>query len=161
MKTLTLERAIELAAIHHAGVKDKAGVHYILHPIAVMMQLKTEKERIVGVLHDTLEDTDLTVEMLREEGASEEIIEALLSVTRRKGETYKQFIERVKQNRIGVEVKLADLNHNLDPTRSMAIPGWESLKLKYEAARKSLLAYKEYHAKEKALRREKDLIDML
>jgi len=79
---MNLERAIEIAVSAHKGAVDKGGQPYILHPLAVMMSLKTDAEKIVGVLHDVVEDTDWTFEALKQEGFSEDIIEALQSVTK-------------------------------------------------------------------------------
>ena len=86
----TLERAIVIAAEAHAGVSDKGGAPYILHPLRMMMTLTSTEERIVAVLHDVCEDCPgWTFERLRGEGFSEEILAALDSVTKREGETSK------------------------------------------------------------------------
>jgi len=69
----TLEKAIALAANSHAGVTDKAGAPYILHPLRVMMKMKTIDEKIVAVLHDVVEDTDISFDDLREMGFSEQL----------------------------------------------------------------------------------------
>ena len=73
----TLEKAIEIAARAHAGQVDKAGQPYILHPIRVMLRMGSEAERITGVLHDVIEDSDVTLEDLRDEGFDAAILEAL------------------------------------------------------------------------------------
>lgn len=112
-----LNVAIKLAAEAHLGQYDKAGDPYILHPLRVMMQLETEAERIVGVLHDVLEDTPVDAIELLKHGFSGQVIEALESVTRRKDETYFDFVQRAKQNEIGRKVKLADLKDNMDWNR--------------------------------------------
>lgn len=67
-KTDLLEKAIEIAVKAHKGQKDKAGEPYILHCLSVMLKGKTEDEKIVGVLHDAVEDTKITIEFLKEEG---------------------------------------------------------------------------------------------
>jgi (p)ppGpp synthase/HD superfamily hydrolase len=113
----TLERAISIAAEAHSGQTDKAGSPYILHPLRVMLRLNTQEERIVGVLHDVVEDTPWTLEDLRAEGFSEEVLEAIDSVTNREGETYEAFVLRAGQNPIGRQVKLADLEENSDLSR--------------------------------------------
>ncbi|PYY28311.1 HD domain-containing protein [Paenibacillus illinoisensis] len=112
-----LNVAIKLAAEAHLGQYDKAGDPYILHPLRVMMQLETEAERIVGVLHDVLEDTQVDAIELLKQGFSGQVIEALESVTRRKEETYFEFVQRAKQNEVGRKVKLADLKDNMDWNR--------------------------------------------
>lgn len=109
-----LDKAIIIATKAHTGQVDKAGQSYILHPLRVMMKLKTEEEKIVGVLHDTIEDTDITYDDLKKEGFSEEIIEAIKGVTKIEGEAYMDFVKRAKANPISRNVKLADLEDNMD-----------------------------------------------
>jgi (p)ppGpp synthase/HD superfamily hydrolase len=115
----TLERAIAIAAAAHAGQKDKACQPYILHPLRVMLALQGEEERIVAVLHDVVEDTQITLDNLRSEGFSEAILSAIDSVTQRKEEkkNYEAFVLRAAANPIGREVKLADLTDNSDLSR--------------------------------------------
>lgn len=116
----TLERAIKIAANGHAGQVDKAGAPYILHPLRVMLGLKTNEERIVAVLHDVAEDVPgWTFERLRQEGFSEEVIAALDSVTKRaeEEEDYDAFVRRAAANPIGRRVKMADLRDNCDLSR--------------------------------------------
>lgn len=113
---ILLEKAIRLAVDVHSGQFDKAGVPYILHPLRVMNGVKKVKEKIVGVLHDAVEDhpDKISFDRLRTEGFPEDIIEALDSVTRRKGENYELFILRAKANEIGRKVKIVDLRDNSD-----------------------------------------------
>ena len=115
---MNIERAIQIAVAAHAGIKDKGGKPYILHPIKVMMRVETEEEQIVAILHDVVEDTDWTFDALRNEGFSETVIEALETVTKQsEDEDYEDFIKRSLQNDIGRKVKIADLRENLDVTR--------------------------------------------
>ena len=114
---MNIERAIEIAAAAHSGQTDKAGQPYILHPLRVMLACEGEATRIVAVLHDVIEDSDWTPEALRAEGASDAILAALETVTRRDDETYAEFIERAAGNEIGRAVKIADLHDNLDLSR--------------------------------------------
>ena len=115
---MNLERAIQIAVEAHAGVKDRGGKAYILHPLSVMMRVESEAEKIVAVLHDVIEDTDWTFDNLSEEGFSEEIIDALKSVTKTSDEEdYDQFVLRAQKNEIGRKVKIADIKENLDVTR--------------------------------------------
>ena len=119
----TLERAIAIAVEGHAGRVDKAGAPYILHPLRVMLAVTTNDERIVGVLHDVVEDCpEWTFDRLRGEGFSNEVIAALDSVTERKGngEDYMDFVQRAAANPIGRQVKLADLADNCDLARIAA-----------------------------------------
>lgn len=114
----TLKRAIEIARQAHAGQVDKAGEDYIEHPLRIMWKAKTEDEQIIGVLHDVVEDSDWTFEMLEEEGFSSEVIEALRCMTKLSDdEDYDHFIDRVLTNTLAMRVKLLDLEDNMDLTR--------------------------------------------
>jgi (p)ppGpp synthase/HD superfamily hydrolase len=114
----TLERAIVIAAEGHAGVKDKGGAPYILHPLRMMIALSSPDERIVAVLHDVCEDCrGWTLDRLRAEGFPDHIITALDSVTKREEESYELFVCRAAANPIGRQVKLADLSDNCDLSR--------------------------------------------
>jgi (p)ppGpp synthase/HD superfamily hydrolase len=108
-----LEKAIKIAVHAHTGQKDRAGEPYILHPLRIMLSLSTDDERICGVLHDVVEDTDATFDSLRSEGFSEEILTALECLTKNEGEEYDHYIGRVLTNPLAVKVKTADLNDNL------------------------------------------------
>lgn len=112
-----LQKAEDLAREAHKGKTDKAGNDYITHPLRVSERCKTLKAKIVALLHDTIEDTYVTPDLLRQQGFDEEIIDGVLSVTRNEGETYAQFIERAAANAIGKEVKIADLEDNMDVRR--------------------------------------------
>lgn len=121
---MNLERAIAIAAEAHAGQTDKAGAPYILHPLRVMLSLETQLERIVGVLHDVVEDgPDWTFERLEAEEFGSEVIDALRLVTKRPEdegkdtETYLRFVRRAKTHPIARRVKMADIRDNLDMTR--------------------------------------------
>ena len=114
----SLNRAIEIATKAHEGATDKYGEPYINHVTRVMNMGQTDKEKIVGVLHDVIEDTHWTFEDLEKEGFSKEIIDALKCVTKTsEDEDYKEFITRVKINPLAVKVKLNDLSDNLDIKR--------------------------------------------
>ena len=113
-----MERAIEIATEAHRGQLDKAGCDYIEHPLRVMAAGKSLDEKIVGVLHDVVEDTNWTFEALAAEGFSAEVIEALRCVTKlSESEPYDKFIARVKRNPLAVAVKLNDLSDNMDIRR--------------------------------------------
>ena len=112
----SLDRAIAIACKAHAGQIDKAGKPYSLHPLRVMMEVPS-KARIVAVLHDVIEDSDISFFDLESEGFSAYDISALDSVSRRPGESYSAFIDRAAANPIGRIVKLADLRDNCDMSR--------------------------------------------
>ena len=114
----TLQKAIEIAITAHQNQTDKSGAPYILHVIRVMNSGKTEVEKICGVLHDIVEDTPWTFEMLQQEGFSEEIINVLKCVTKESDqEDYDHFIDRILTNKTAIAVKLNDLRDNMDITR--------------------------------------------
>ena len=134
----TLERAIQIATEAHKGQFDKAGREYIGHPIRVMEMGKTEDEKIVGVLHDVIEDTDWTFERLEAEGFSQEVINALRCVTKTsENENYDKFIDRVKKNPLAASVKINDLTDNMDIRRLPYLSDKDVKRLK-----KYLKAYK-------------------
>jgi (p)ppGpp synthase/HD superfamily hydrolase len=113
-----LERAIAIAVEAHSGQTDKAGHPYVLHALRVMLAVHTNDERIVGVLHDVVEDcAGWTFGRLRSEGFSEAVIAGLDSVTKRDGEPYDAFVRRAATNEIGKAVKRADLRDNMDVSR--------------------------------------------
>jgi (p)ppGpp synthase/HD superfamily hydrolase len=125
---LNLQRAIEIAVEAHRGQTDKAGAPYLLHPLRIMMSLDTNEERIVGVLHDVVEDgPDWTFERLEEEGFSPAVIEALRLVTKRpedEGDSeavYVAFVHRAKGNKIARRVKTADILDNLNASRLSSV----------------------------------------
>lgn len=113
----TVERAIAIAAQAHAGQVDKAGQPYILHPLRVMQAQTSDAARIVGVLHDVVEDTDYSLDDLRQEGFGHDVLEALDAVTRRSEETYEEFVQRAVSDPLARSVKYADLLDNCDLSR--------------------------------------------
>lgn len=128
-----LNDAIKLATMAHAGQVDKAGEPYILHPLRVMLACNSEQERIVAVLHDVVEDSDYTLTDIACEFGSE-IADALECLTKRKGERYADFIQRVRGNDLAVGVKIADLNDNMNMDR-LPKPLTEADHLRYEKYR--------------------------
>jgi len=134
----TLQRAIEIATEAHQGQLDKAGRDYIGHPLRVMEMGKSEEEKIVGVLHDVIEDSDWTFEKLAEEGFSDEVIAALKCVTKTsENENYDDFIDRIKKNPLAAAVKINDLTDNMDIRRLPYLSDKDVKRLK-----KYLKAYK-------------------
>ena len=126
----TLAKAIEIAVSAHKGQKDKSGTDYILHPLRVMERGKTEVEKICGVLHDVVEDSDWTFEALENEGFSAEVITTLRCVTKKsENEDYDKFIDRIIQNPIAVQVKINDLLDNMDVTRFKELNEWDLKRL--------------------------------
>lgn len=109
-----LDKAARICVEKHSGQRDKTGAAYFQHPMRVVMRCKSDEEKMVALLHDTIEDTDVTPEYLLAEGFPQAIVDGVLSVTKREGEGYEEFVARAKQNPIGRTVKLHDLEDNLD-----------------------------------------------
>lgn len=138
----TLERAIEIAARAHAGQIDKAGQPYILHPLRLMLAVKRPFERMAAVLHDVVEDTTVTIEELRAEGFPPEVLDAVLALTKTKGETRIAAAGRAAVNPIARAVKLADVADNMDLGRISHPTEEDFARLKvYEQVRAILLAH--------------------
>lgn len=106
----------------HEGQVDKCGKPYWMHPFAVADAVVGDDAKTVAYLHDVVEDTDATLEWLLEQGFPAHIVDAVDAITRRDGETYDDFIVRAGRNDIARRVKIADLRHNLDPSRKGATP---------------------------------------
>lgn len=136
----TLEKAIEIAAKAHAGQFDKGGEPYILHPLRVMLRMNNNLERMAAVLHDVVEDSDITLEKLSKEGFSAEVIEAVAALTKLPGETRLQAAERAARNPIARVVKLADNSENMNISRIPNPSEKDIARLQeYETVRKILL----------------------
>ena len=121
MKQSQSEKAYEIAKRAHLGQIDKAGEDYIKHPEKVASFVNSDEEKAVAYLHDVIEDTELTLEDLREYGFSEEVLKAVDVITKKKGQDYQTYLNSVKENKLARVVKLADLRHNSDLTRLINI----------------------------------------
>ena len=113
----TLDKAILIAAQAHRYQRDKAGRPYILHPLRVMMAMDNEQEMTAAVLHDVVEDSKWTLERLRSEGFSAEIIDVIEALTRCEDESYEEYASRAGKHPVARKIKLADLHDNMDITR--------------------------------------------
>lgn len=142
----TIEDADALAAEFHHGQVDKAGQPYINHPRTVARILADQGHGddavMAGLLHDIVEDTDVTLDDLRERGYPEEVVRAVDAVTRRAGESYMALIHRAAADPLGRLVKLADNETNSDPARLALLTDKERewFTQKYARARAVLLA---------------------
>ena len=112
-----LEEAIGIAVEAHRGQTDRAGAPYILHPLRMMFAVQTDAERMAAVLHDVVEDTDWTLDALRERGFPEQVVAAVDNLTRREGESYEEFVRRAAMHPVARRVKVADLEDNMDVRR--------------------------------------------
>ena len=97
--------------------KDAARHHYVFHPFHLAESMNTEDETIVALLHDTIEDTDLTLNDLKKEGFSDTVIKYISILTNDKTEDYFGYIKGISTNKIATKVKIADLKHNSDLSR--------------------------------------------
>ncbi|MEA5082027.1 MAG: hypothetical protein VB024_10450 [Dysgonamonadaceae bacterium] len=138
-----LNRAIEIAIKVHEGQTDLNGQAYIGHPFRVMAAGHTLQEKIVGVLHDVIEDSDWTIEDLTAEGFTKEIVDGVDGITKREDEKYKDYLIRVENNPIAVRVKLNDLTDNMDIRRLDELTDEHIHRM-----RKYLKAYKQLTEKE-------------
>jgi hypothetical protein len=104
--------AIEIAVKAHAGQIDKCGQPYIFHPIAVAATFRTTLERVVAILHDVVEDTDVTQAMITHTFPAL-VSDAVDAITHRKGEPHEDYLKRCVANPTAKAVKLADVIHNM------------------------------------------------
>ena len=128
-----LEIALEIAVNAHRGQTDKSGMAYILHPLAVAAQLDTLELKTIAILHDTIEDTDVTADYLLEKGIPQDIVDVVQLLSKPKDEDYESYLKRVLKNPLATKVKLADLAHNTSPERASGLN--EARRRKYERAR--------------------------
>ena len=136
-----LNKAIIIAAKAHSGQLDKSGKPYILHPLRVMFNVEGGIEaQCTAVLHDVIEDTSVTLDDLKEQGFSDDILTALKLLTRTPDEDYMVYISRIKLNSLAKAVKLADLKDNMDMTRIPSPTEKDFLRLeKYKKAKALLM----------------------
>ena len=138
---MNLHRAIEIALEAHKGALDKGGNPYILHPLRLMLQMDSEEEMIVAILHDVVEDSEKwSFDKLHKEGFSKKIINSLRSVTKEnENEDYEKFIDRSVKDKIGRKVKIADISDNLDISRLKELTDKDILRInKYKKALEKL-----------------------
>lgn len=116
-----LEKAIGIALRAHGGQKGKDGAPYILHPLRLMARMGTDEERMAAVLHDVVEDTDVTLEELREAGIPGDVVETVKLLTHEEGVSYEDYVVRLKPHPMARRIKLADLEDNSDIRRLSGI----------------------------------------
>lgn len=139
-----VELAYELAVTYHKGQVDKNNEPYINHVFYVASLSKNDNEFIVALLHDIVEDTPITLEDLKAKGFQNHIIEAVDAITKREGEDYKEYLNRVLENRLATIVKINDLNHNGQIERYKN-PTLEDLKRCYEYKAKQIFLEEKYY----------------
>ena len=117
-----LESAIRVAVAAHAGQADKTGGPYITHPLRLMAMVDGDAAKCAAVLHDVVEDTAVTLDDLRREGFSEDVLSAVECLTHIKSQPYVDYVIRCRDHPIARQVKLADLTDNSRPDRSLLRP---------------------------------------
>lgn len=127
-------RAVCIAADAHLGQYDRAGAPAVLHPLRVMLAASTDEERMVAVLHDVVEDTPWTLAELADEGLPAPVLRALDCLTRREGEPYATYLERLLVDPLAARIKRLDLADNLARLAQLAEPERSRLEAKYRAA---------------------------
>lgn len=149
-----LEKAIVIATNAHIGQLDKGGAPYILHPMRVMMRMETIPGKILALFHDIVEDTHINIEDLTNEGFSDAVIDGVDCITKRNGESYNNYIERVISNPLSAECKLEDMRDNSNIYRILKVKK-EHIKMitKYhKATMKILEAYPQFKSRFELIR---------
>lgn len=132
------ELALNIAESAHKGQVDKAGEPYINHPLKVASAFEDDTRYIIAILHDVIEDSDITINDLINYGFPSNFIDALEAITKR-GESYEEYLKKVKSNVLATQVKLEDLKHNMDLSRISNLRKKDVDRIKkYEYARKFL-----------------------
>ena len=146
-------KAIKVMYEAHKNQVDKAGLPYVFHPWHVAESMTDEIRCTVALLHDTVEDTPLTLDDLKNYGFPDEIINAIDVLTHRKDMDYPEYIRNIAENDIAIDVKISDLRHNMDNTR---LPEGKKLSnIKYDLYRASLdylLRVKEMNSRERIIK---------
>ena len=136
--TETTKAAYDIACWCHRGQSDRGGAPYIIHPCTLAAQMPDEKSAAAALLHDVLEDSDVTEAELAARGIPETVIQAVVLLSRNlwPGLTYMEYVKHLRQNPTAGTVKKADLRHNLDLSRLGHMPTEEDMRhhRRYEKA---------------------------
>ena len=112
---MSIEEALRLAIDAHRGQIDLDGKPVVLHPIAVGLNGKCEKEIITGFLHDVVEDTSISLSELERRGVDKDVLDALSLLTHKEGQSYDEYVDNIMKsgNKLAIATKINDLKHNL------------------------------------------------
>ena len=127
-------KAIKVMYEAHKNQVDKSGLPYVFHPWHVAESMPDENRCTVALLHDVVEDTDITLNDLKNMGFPEVVIEAVDLLTHKEGIDYPEYVKGISENEIATDVKLADLMHNMDKSR---VTNGKISKIKYDLYRSS------------------------
>ena len=124
------KKALKLCFEAHKNQVDKTGMPYVFHPFHLAEQMKDEDTTVVALLHDLIEDTDYTLDDLRQMGFGEQVLDAIALMTHDPAVPYMDYVAQIKTNPIARAVKLADLKHNSDMTRLDSITPYDEERAK-------------------------------
>jgi len=141
----TFDKALLIACRAHYDQLDRYGAPYILHSVRVMNMVTSEDEKITAILHDVIEDSPMTIADLYSEGFEPDIVQAIDCLSKKEGEPYSDYINRVMKSDLAVRIKIADLTDNMNMLRTQS-----------ELTEKDFDRYKRYHD---AWRKLKKMID--
>ena len=122
--------ALKLCFEAHKTQTDKSGMPYVFHPFHLAEQMHDEDTTVVALLHDVIEDTNYTLDDLRELGFEDRVISAIALMTHDDAVPYMEYVAQIKKNPIARAVKLADLRHNSDMTRLDTVSPWDEKRAK-------------------------------
>ena len=122
--TAMTKMAMKLCFETHKDQLDKTGLPYVFHPFHLAEQMDDEISTVCALLHDVVEDSDITFEDLAKMGFSGEIIDVLKLLTHAEEVPYMDYVREIKKNPVATKVKLADLKHNSDTTRLDVVDEW-------------------------------------
>jgi len=122
--TALTKKALRLCFDAHKEQVDKTGLPYVFHPFHLAEQMTDELSTVCALLHDVVEDTDLTPEDLRNMGFPEDVLQVLALLTHDPAVEYMDYVKNLSQNPVARAVKLADLAHNSDLSRMDTVDEW-------------------------------------
>lgn len=115
--TALTKKALRISFNAHKNQIDKSGMPYVYHPFHLAEQMSDEYTTCVALLHDVVEDTDITIDDIKNEGFPKDVIDAIALMTHDNDVPYLEYVAMIKKNPIAAAVKLADLRHNSDLSR--------------------------------------------
>lgn len=124
-----LGKAVEVATHAHEGQIDKSGLPYILHPLRVMLTLTDPYQMAIAVLHDTVEDTNVNLQLLKSLGFPQRVLDGVEAMTHAKKETNDEYYERLKKNPDALMVKLKDIFDNMSTDRMKLLSEHDRIKM--------------------------------